>query len=111
MFHAVCITTDLHAVVVTACNAALERRRYWHFLCGALANGFLYFESVAAGVQAHRAAVVLFDFSCVTPNAEMPVIDLGIFWLWEKANLEMILFISAVSFPLLVILLLFVLVP
>merc|ERR1719247_1747280 len=111
MFHAFCIATDAHAVVATASNASLERRRYWHFICGAMANGFLYYESVAVGVQAHRAAVVLFDFSCVTPNAEMPVIDLSIFWLWDQSNLEMTLFISAVTFPLVVAFLLFAFIP
>jgi len=107
VFHGFCIATDAHAVAAAACNASLERRRYWEFLCGALANGFLYFESLAVGVQAHRAAAVLLDFSCVTPDAEMPVIDTTIFWLWEQANLEMGLFISAVTFPALVTLLLF----
>merc|ERR1739848_886829 len=99
LFHTFCIATDAPGVAAAGAAIFLERRKYFSFLLCSLANTVFYVEGIIAGVQAHRSAMVLFDSSCRTPQAEMPSIDWDIFEKWEESQAETVLFVMAASAP------------
>merc|ERR1719235_2498208 len=69
----------------------------WRFVLGAIAAVVLYLEALAIGVQTHRTSVALMDFSCVTPQAEMPVVDLSTLRKWEEGQSDLFLFACAIT--------------